>query len=454
MDPYMSVLIMLCASFPEAALMSYFAIQFMGGKPKIIEVILIGLIQAVIAYIVRTSPIPFGAHTIIQILTTIVLIAIIARVQLISAIIGFVCVFIVYIIDSILIEYLITLTLGLTMSSIINHPYFRFVLFVPIALVFLMIILLFKKYEINFFKIAKWQEIGNKLTIIDDNNGKYVKSQYVTALIFVFLPLFILYLVNSAYVKVEVTDTGEYNSKLFIIMFNSLIVVMALVSIWSLNKINRAVQKEYEATKAAETIEQLKELILSIRKQRHDFNHHMQAVFGLIGSGNYLGARSYIENTYHYAFNTGELIKTDNPGISALLYTKIGIADTRNIYFEINIECSLEDFPLNSNETSSLIGNLVDNAFDAVEKNSPENRKISLDITAERGMYQIEVTNSGQLSDQEIKDILKAGYTTKDGHSGLGLVITKEIVEKYNGSMHVVSEDGEIVFSINIPFKR
>lgn len=454
MDPYMSVLIMLCVSFPEAMLMSYFAIQFMGGKPKIIEVILIGLVQAVIAYIVRTSAIPYGLHTIIQIVTLVVLLSIISRVKVVAAAIGYISILIIYLLENVVLNEFMMFIFGSTMIGILSHAYARIIFFIPIALTLLTTIIIFKKYDITFFKIVKWQGVRKSIHPIAEERSFFIQSQYLPVAVFIFLPLFVLYLVNFAYINVQVTGTNEYYSNLFRILFNSLILIILFVSIWTLNRINRAVQKEYEATKAAETIEQLKELILSIRKQRHDFNHHMQAVYGLIGSGDYPGARSYIENTYHYVSSTGELIKTDNPGISALLYTKIGIAETRNISLRINIECSLGDFPLNSNEASSLIGNLVDNAFDAAGKNGPEGRKVRLDIAAERGMYLIEVANSGQLSDQEIENILKAGYTTKEGHAGLGLVITKDIVKKYDGSLQVVCEDGEIIFRINIPFKR
>jgi len=61
MDPYMSIPIMLLISFPEAVLLSYLAVWFMGYKPRLPELILIGLIQAVIAYI----PYP-SVHTLLS----------------------------------------------------------------------------------------------------------------------------------------------------------------------------------------------------------------------------------------------------------------------------------------------------------------------------------------------------------------------------------------------------
>lgn len=426
----------------------------MGGKPRLIEIVLIGLIQMIVAYIVRTLPIPMGLHTIFLGLSTAALIYLISRIPFLSAVIGVVVGFILGILQEIFVMQTVLKITGLDMHAIISNPHMRVLIYIPIATIMLVTIILFKRHNITFVRITRLKSFQEDYQINSGPDSDVLYKEYLPALTFIFLPIFLLFLFNFSYVSVQIgNDSGQYSIFLKL-LFNGLILILAFMSLWALQRIRRSIEKEYEATRAAETINQLKDLILSIRKQRHDFNHQLQAVYGLIETGNYSGAREHIQNTYHYVSGTGELIKTDNPPVSALLYTKIGIAETRNIRFDISIECSLEDFPLKSNEASSLLGNLIDNAFDAVEKNDPGDRQVRLGITAERGDYLIEVANRGEIDPQVAEQAFKHSFTTKRGHSGLGLTIVTEIVNKYKGSIQVFSEGGETVFSVKIPFRR
>lgn len=454
MDPYMSVLFMLTISFPEAMLASYLAIQFMGVRPRLIEVVLVGLIQAVVAFIVRSLPIPVGLHTIILVISISVLIHLISRMPFLSSAIGVIIVIIINILEEVVVVQIMTAATGLSLDIVVNDPYLRLLFFAPVACSMMATIVLFKRYNITFIKIIKWQAFKEKYLAGSDLKDGNLYKEYLPAVIFIFLPIFLLFILNFAYISVKIDVYSGYYPDLFKILFNALIIVLAFVSVWTLRRISKSIEKELEAKKAAETIEQLKELILSIRKQRHDFNHHMQVVHGLMETGSYEKARDYIQKTYHYISGTGELIKTDNPAISALLYTKIVIAETRNILFDIRIDCSLEEFPLNSNEASSLLGNLIDNAIHAVNNNEPGSRVVRLEITAERGEYYIEVANRGEIDPILAEKIFKANFTTKEGHAGLGLTIVKEMVEKYKGIINVTCESVETVFRVKIPFWR
>ncbi|MFZ5646265.1 MAG: sensor histidine kinase [Bacillota bacterium] len=454
MDPYMSVFFMLTVSFPEAVVLSYFVITFMGGKSRLPEIILIALIQAVVAFIVRSLPIPMGMHSIFLMVSYIVLICLIARISMWASSVGVVVIAIIFILTEVGVTQLVTAVTGLTMSGLVNDHYKRLLFTIPTTAVLFATAVLFKKFNITFARITGWQAIKEKYRVTPDPGSSVLYKEYLPAVVFIFLPLLLLWLLNFTHVSVQVNDSGGYYPDLFKILFNTLIIILAFMSLWAVQSIRKSIEKEMEAARAAETIDRMKELIFSIRKQRHDFNNQLQTVYGLIESGSFGGAREYIKNTYHYVSGTGELIKTDNPAVSALLYTKIGIAETRNIKFDIVIDCSLEEFPLNGNEASSLLGNLVDNAFDAVEANEGGERLVRVDITAERGEYIIEVANRGHMDLSLSGKIFSPNFTTKKGHGGLGLAIVKEITDKYRGGVQVSSGDGETVFRINIPFKR
>lgn len=149
---------------------------------------------------------------------------------------------------------------------------------------------------------------------------------------------------------------------------------------------------------------------------------------------------------------TGGLIKTNNFSISALLYTKTGLAEARNIDLEIAVACSLKELPLTPLESSSLLGNLIDNALEAVEEETGEHRQVKLEISTGHGLYVIACVNRGDPIAPEIREnIFKPDFTTKEGHSGLGLTIVKEIVNKYRGAIHLNSDDHNTTFTVTIP---
>ncbi|MEW6685114.1 MAG: HAMP domain-containing sensor histidine kinase [Candidatus Edwardsbacteria bacterium] len=77
------------------------------------------------------------------------------------------------------------------------------------------------------------------------------------------------------------------------------------------------------------------------------------------------------------------------------------------------------------------IENLLRNAIDAIG-----NRKGTIELltTSSDKVYEILIKDNGQgIPPQEVKKIFQAGYTTKQVGWGLGLTLTKRIIEEYHG---------------------
>jgi signal transduction histidine kinase len=78
-----------------------------------------------------------------------------------------------------------------------------------------------------------------------------------------------------------------------------------------------------------------------------------------------------------------------------------------------------------------VIENLIKNALDAIEGKTGT---IKMNVQALRKMVEIEVTDSGKGIDiNRRKDVFRPGYSTKKRGWGLGLSLSKRIIDGYHG---------------------
>ena len=87
-----------------------------------------------------------------------------------------------------------------------------------------------------------------------------------------------------------------------------------------------------------------------------------------------------------------------------------------------------------------VIENLLKNALDAMEKT---NGKIVFNITNSNDEVQIDVTDNGKGIDAKFKkDVFRPGFSTKKRGWGLGLSLSKRIIEDYHKGKLVLVESG------------
>jgi anti-sigma regulatory factor (Ser/Thr protein kinase) len=86
---------------------------------------------------------------------------------------------------------------------------------------------------------------------------------------------------------------------------------------------------------------------------------------------------------------------------------------------------------MNSELFEWVLENLVKNALDAIEN---ENGKIAIEIVDGKKGVEIEVSDNGKGIDlRRRKDVFRPGYSTKKRGWGLGLSLSKRIIEEYHG---------------------
>ena len=208
-----------------------------------------------------------------------------------------------------------------------------------------------------------------------------------------------------------------------------------------------------QAQMLEEAYGQLEALNGTLRKQRHDFMNHLQVVFSLLELDESAEAMKYVESVYGDIKKTGSALKTALPAVNALIAAKRQDCEERGIRMELNIASGWQALPVPGWEMCRVLGNLIDNARDALlEDGSNADRRITLSIDETPGAYSFRVSNNGPAIPPPLqRKIFQMGFTTKsDGH-GSGLAIVEEILKRYGGSIRVESDDRNTAFIGHIP---
>jgi two-component system CitB family sensor kinase len=196
----------------------------------------------------------------------------------------------------------------------------------------------------------------------------------------------------------------------------------------------------------------------SLRAQQHEFSNRMHAVAGLLELGRADEALSYVTEIRGTAAEFDDTLRTKiaAPQIVGLLLGKAAEASERGIDLVIAPDTWLGDSPQRIQALTTIVGNLVDNAFDALA-NVPAPRRVVVQILDEPAELSVAVSDNGPgVPAQASRLIFEDGYTTKPaarGRGGLGLALVHRLVTRLNGSVEVSDGPGAR-FTVRLPQSR
>ena len=215
-----------------------------------------------------------------------------------------------------------------------------------------------------------------------------------------------------------------------------------------------------EYTKLMEDLSGTRYLVDSMRANNHDFTNKLHVILGLIQMEMYNEASSYIQNiTMVQRENISKVMNAVNePAIAALLIGKIARASELNVSFVLREGCyySSADMNLPSEMLITVIGNLLDNAFDAMNENGDyqAQKELMFGIYSKPGAVLITVDDTGSgISKEDIAHIFENGYSTKGEGRGTGLYQVKSMVENFGGKITVETQEG-VGSSFSVSFAK
>ena len=156
------------------------------------------------------------------------------------------------------------------------------------------------------------------------------------------------------------------------------------------------------------------------------------------------------------------------PGVDVVQSVKDAMSLLTNKLKRLTVQCDFQPVPTITADITELVQiwtNVMSNAYDAMDHAGTENPTIRVSTRHYHAdglqllpteYVAVTITNNGPPIPEEIQEkIFQPSFTTKkkglDFGLGLGLSIVRRIVDSYNGTIELHSQDNETSFIINLP---
>jgi sensor histidine kinase regulating citrate/malate metabolism len=140
--------------------------------------------------------------------------------------------------------------------------------------------------------------------------------------------------------------------------------------------------------------------------------------------------------------------------LAGLLIAEVSIAQQRGIRLELDPRSKIAALPghLAEADAVSIVSNLLDNAFDAVQDVEPARRRVRLLVRRREAETVIRVRDWGVgLGGLRPADLVSHGYSTKPAHCGAGLALVADIVAAADGRLEVQGRTQGAEFVAAVP---
>ncbi|WP_425276816.1 ATP-binding protein [Streptomyces aquilus] len=188
-------------------------------------------------------------------------------------------------------------------------------------------------------------------------------------------------------------------------------------------------------------------LIDALRAQDHEHANRMHTLLGLLELEMYDDAVEFVGEVVGDHRATAEQVteKIKDPLLAALLVGKATVAAERGVALWISDRTRLPDRLIDPRGIVTVVGNLVDNALDAV--GGKPHARVEVELRAEGRTAVLRVRDTGPGIPAEQRELVfTEGWSTKEppahGKRGIGLSLVRRLAERQGGSAAVTEADG------------
>jgi sensor histidine kinase regulating citrate/malate metabolism len=197
----------------------------------------------------------------------------------------------------------------------------------------------------------------------------------------------------------------------------------------------------------------LKVLTDTLRSQAHEAANKLHTIVTMVEMGRADEAVTFATHELELSQQLVDRLSSavGEPALVALLLGKTAQADERGIELTVTEETHLpsnaDDLALSGQEMVTVLGNLIDNAMDACDRDDPW---VEVTVAQDNGTLLIRVADSGPGMDAAtFEKAMQRGYSTKSGSDaeqhGLGLALVAQVVRRHNGTLTADLTYGSVV---------
>lgn len=192
-------------------------------------------------------------------------------------------------------------------------------------------------------------------------------------------------------------------------------------------------------------------LSTALRAQRHEFANRLHTVSGLLDIGDTGAAADYLRRT----LETGPLKypvqhadRLQDTYLQAFVGAKSAQAAERGVLLRIGEETAIRGQLTDPQNTTAVLGNLIDNAVSAAIRSGRDNPWVEIELLGDGADLHLTVSDSGDGIAENVDDPFAEGATASGGPEGgpvlgrgegLGLTLSRQIARLGGGDVWIIS---------------
>ena len=261
----------------------------------------------------------------------------------------------------------------------------------------------------------------------------------------------LLFITLGSAVISEILVNGRYPGRNMCLVGLSLICLIDIGTFYIYEKIYTAGNeriKNIVLEKQVKMFARQMEIYKTSRKDlvelQHDLKNHIGILQSYLSGGKIEKALFYLEQLEKRSAAPGQYIKSGNDTVDSILNYMLHRAEALHCETTVDIVVPRDSF-MNDFDLNIILSNLLDNALEALERESE--RFLNIKMIYDKNVLSIHISNSFHGKIRTRFGRIQSNKKDEEQH-GIGLSHVRRIVQSYGGDLHYSAIDGRFTVEI------